>query len=491
MNFRTKMKKIGLLTIAAACCIFTSCNRENQITLQEEEETAEEGNVIFRFETPETNASILTRGSDVVDEGEPEERKLNTVILYLFDAGTKSFFCSYKIDNLTEEKSAFHTKKFTIEPGRYDIFAVGNAKTLIQASNEDELFASIDAETYKEGQLSVIPDGGFLMTNRDTTDLTWNIEKKVKGETVQEITISLDRCVARMEVAKSDEVYELKDEVDIVYAKVSVDSCYFLNLATSFYTFRHAAELNDLTEPSWTVPVNFVEISRDTRQYICDPYFFKKKVDSEGFDNADKFYVHHQGMAGKEAKFSALTQEYKDNRIYGLENCTLQEAQKNGYSTGILFKASLTPNDNVWKLESGELQKASAADYDTLYYINYNFYTSVEALIKKGVKATTDMSEDDLLKLGVKTFKGSEGKFTCYYKYWIRHFDNNNPTVMGVMEFGIVRNNLYKMKVSKISGLGAGKIEDDPDTPDENETYISVSLNVNPWIIRDNQNITL
>lgn len=64
---------------------------------------------------------------------------------------------------------------------------------------------------------------------------------------------------------------------------------------------------------------------------------------------------------------------------------------------------------------------------------------------------------------------------------------------MGVMEFGIVRNNLYRMLVTNVSDLGDGDPELIPnnDTPDEGETKLKVILNVKPWIVRDLTNIVL
>jgi hypothetical protein len=56
---------------------------------------------------------------------------------------------------------------------------------------------------------------------------------------------------------------------------------------------------------------------------------------------------------------------------------------------------------------------------------------------------------------------------------------------MGVMEFAIVRNNLYQMLVTNITGLGDADITIVPDKPDEGETYLKVVLNVTPWSLRD------
>ena len=64
---------------------------------------------------------------------------------------------------------------------------------------------------------------------------------------------------------------------------------------------------------------------------------------------------------------------------------------------------------------------------------------------------------------------------------------------MGIMEFAVVRNNVYKLCVDKISILGhpadPGKDPDpvDPNEPDENsDVYFTVSVQVLPWVVRVN-----
>ncbi len=52
----------------------------------------------------------------------------------------------------------------------------------------------------------------------------------------------------------------------------------------------------------------------------------------------------------------------------------------------------------------------------------------------------------------------SDDKFNSgyffYYYYWNRHNDNGMPATMGPMEFGVVRNNVYKLAVTNIKRLG-------------------------------------
>ncbi len=83
--------------------------------------------------------------------------------------------------------------------------------------------------------------------------------------------------------------------------------------------------------------------------------------------------------------------------------------------------------------------------------------------------------------------------YYCYYYYWNRHNDNLIPGQMGPMEFAVVRNNVYKLAVTKISQLGHPRIAENdpddpkPDTPDEKgDVYMTVECEVLPWVVRIN-----
>lgn len=83
--------------------------------------------------------------------------------------------------------------------------------------------------------------------------------------------------------------------------------------------------------------------------------------------------------------------------------------------------------------------------------------------------------------------------YYCYYYYWNRHNNNNQAGIMGVMEFAVVRNNVYKLAVTGIKQLGHPRIpandpdNPNPDTPDESgNIYITVTCQVLPWVVRVN-----
>ncbi|MDE6810925.1 MAG: Mfa1 fimbrilin C-terminal domain-containing protein, partial [Muribaculaceae bacterium] len=96
-------------------------------------------------------------------------------------------------------------------------------------------------------------------------------------------------------------------------------------------------------------------------------------------------------------------------------------------------------------------------------------------------------------------YQGAEDReigwgYYCYYYYWNHHNDNLNNTVLGPMEIAVVRNNVYKLAVTRLNILGHPRIPENdpdsptPDTPDEKgDIYMQVSVRVVPWVVRFNQ----
>ena len=164
----------------------------------------------------------------------------------------------------------------------------------------------------------------------------------------------------------------------------------------------------------------------------------------------------------------------------------LAPSQKNGYSTGVLFQAKMEPYDNVYSLNKtkDELVKVSnPADYaEEIYFYDYQFFNSADALKFYINKFGTVTPQSEAQK-----FNKTDDGYYCYYNYWIRHLNNYKDNEMGVMEFGIVRNNYYRMLVTGVKDLGFDgtfMIEPNPDIPDEGEAKLKVVLNVKPWVLR-------
>ena len=491
----------ALLVLGIALC---GCSQRDDIANGGNEGTeAQDGvNVVFRLQTNGLT-SLTTRSTEDSYshvQGTAEEYKVNSARVYLFDAPTKLFAKSVLLTNLTRAGSdvngniIYEAEHVAVPQGTYDIFVTANTDRIINKKTEDEFLADIDSMSYARGQIEDI-SGGVIMTNRASDNLgVVFMNSPQNNDNV--VSISLERVVARLDIAKGADSFQLTDDNSRLYATVTLTGYYVVNLAKYYYSYRHTAVLTNLDEPKWNINEHFGNVN-DVNGYVIDPDFFKKTIDAAGFDNSDKYFEHFFGdynnpQAITWTPFKPAGDAPQYNTVYCLENCTLAPAQKNGYSTGVVFKAKVEPYNNVYHLSADgnlELVTDKSKYPEVMYYYNYKFYDSAEALAS--VLDVASVSEKTIDMYQARKFEKSDEGYMCYYTYWIRHMDNYKPTVMGVMEFGIVRNNLYRMLVTNVSGLGYHEQPVDPDTPDEGETYLKVVLNVKPWIVRDLTNIVL
>ena len=69
-----------------------------------------------------------------------------------------------------------------------------------------------------------------------------------------------------------------------------------------------------------------------------------------------------------------------------------------------------------------------------------------------------------------------------YYPIMIKH-DDTDQIYNEYREFGVVRNSVYDVHISKVNNPGYPNVpKPDPGTKDEDEDkYLSIRINVNPW----------
>lgn len=95
-----------------------------------------------------------------------------------------------------------------------------------------------------------------------------------------------------------------------------------------------------------------------------------------------------------------------------------------------------------------------------------------------------DQNEDTstreaLQPYGTRTYEDA----TCYYTWWVRHSNDNDDTKKGIMEYAIVRNNIYKLTVNSIYSLGG-------PVPGEDENII-LDVYVNDWLLLDPETLPM
>lgn len=494
------MKNKILLLLLASVLLCGCSQREEADGDDNSQFTIDNTLVMFRLQTNTVSSTRSAEDSYDHVQGTADEYKVFNARVYLFDARTKLFAKSVLLTNLTRAGSdangniIYEAEHVSVPQGTYDIFVTANTDRQIRKNTEEEFLADIDSLTYVRGQIEDISKG-IVMSNRACDNLGIVLANNPENND-NVVNVTLERVLARIDIAKSADAFQLTDAVGSQYATVTLDGYYIVNLSKYYFSYRHTAVLTSLTEPVWNLSEHFGNVN-DVDGYVIDPYFFRKTIDAEAFDNTDKYFVHFFGdynnpnaVAWKTFPPVSTTPQY--NTAYCPENCALAPAQKNGYSTGVIFRARIEPYNNVYHLTADgilELVTDKTKYPEVLYYFNYKFYDSAEALAAAIGIASVPAADLDIYQ--ARKFEKSDDGYRCYYPYWIRHLDNYNNTVMGVMEFGVVRNNLYRMLITNVSGLGYYELPVNPNTPDEGETYLKVVLNVKPWIVRDLTNIVL
>lgn len=191
-----------------------------------------------------------------------------------------------------------------------------------------------------------------------------------------------------------------------------------------------------------------------------------------------------------------------ENTIPAADAQNSTAAQKIGITTGVVFKGTFTPantevwNGNVIYLYNGVVYGDFTAlkAYVTKYpeSVVAKAFNKIDALknatnpdLKTNLLANLTSAQRDGFKAYVPD--ADTNTYTMYYFYYNRHNSNGNNSQMGENEFGVVRNNVYKLQVTTCGSLGAPDFPENPDHPDEEESaYFTVSCHVMPWTVRIN-----
>lgn len=215
--------------------------------------------------------------------------------------------------------------------------------------------------------------------------------------------------------------------------------------------------------------------------------------DEDGTVTGDDHYETDQTKPGV-GKFMA----------YCFENSTDLDHQTHGLSTGISFVARMYKTNN-----NGTLSEPVTRLYR---YGNNNLFESLAAIQqafgesfmsdkfnefvdKEKSEGITSITEQDLASLAEAEDGGEQielynDNICYYYTTEIKHFDNGDNSVLGNMEFAIMRNNIYSLAVTGINMVGDPAVVPTPGTPDENptpeEARLDVQVKILPWIVRYN-----
>lgn len=378
-------------------------------------------------------------------------------------------------------------------------------------------------------------NGSFMMTNASITQNTLPTASAITQNTEENPfdlgTVEIERVTSRFDFrATNNNVYPITEVgEDVAKAQVTLDGMAMVNIAKEYYVLpRVSADgLNENaticgaeTPSMWVVSPNST-FKLNPVWANSDQYFFNATgTYTTGFDFTTLNYTTVASILskGEDNDDNWTLGEGIDKTGYHIWRYTTENtipksdkyaAQKHGITTAIYFRANLTAAEgNTTLAEAMEAGHVLYALNGVLYgdkaavekYIATNKVSSLaeewaKAAVADNLDANGDLRGHGASEITIYRAEGTAGNYTypMYYCYYNRHNDNLDNNVMAPMEFGTVRNNVYKLAITNIMHYGhPGKPGDDPDPedpddPDEDpEIWFSVDLHVLPWVVRVN-----
>lgn len=419
------------------------------------------------------------------------------------------------------------------------VFVVCNPATDFKANTLFEGYGSVTADDLTL-EKSIAEKNAFLMTNAELSKAV-TIPKDLKrynspSNPFDLGVVKVERTAARFDYKSvaADDTYQIQDPKTVngkVRPSVSIKltDMALVNMSKNYYWLRRVADAKDATTLAEYDPDKISLCGVETpRNYVVDTDA-ADKLDNKyisfhyPFSNTD-FSANNDPTTFSYTPISSIVTDdnwsgtdkdgnqldgYKIWRYVTENTLPSIDSQKNQYSTGVVFKG---------KMVEGEEQGAtSLLSGNKAYVFNNVLYgswaqvreaaelknTDTEAALVDPVlntayqiaNATVKENESDpdkttAVSAGFTVYEkdSQTDDFNVYYYYWNRHNDNQDPNDMDIMEFAVVRNNVYKLSVESIKKFGhPGEPTGDPDDPDEdNEVYFRVGVQVLPWVVRVN-----
>lgn len=378
----------------------------------------------------------------------------------------------------------------------------------------------------------------FVMTSAADATLTLNSNPESDPA---KATVNVERMAARLDY-KAEASYTCTDPK---YSGATVEitgAALVNNLTAGSYLLKRVADDVNGTNLSYlgdeTADANYVATN-----YVLDPWTASKNGNLYGtwFMNGSS---DPNGWAGYVQPGTSVSDGWL--RIgYTLENTTAADAAGSDYSTGVVFKAKFNPqgvanyqggatffalgthlfasmedmmtyvygadfsqfDDKIDACDNWAAVKnfaASLLDNDPSGYkafllgqdeaqdlaqvkesLKWSAYMLSKCGYSKDENGKVVLDQNDkvtriaLKPYGTRTYEDA----TCYYTWWVRHSNDNDDTKKGIMEYAIVRNNIYKLTVNSIYSLGN-------DVPGEDENII-LDVYVNDWLLLDPETLPM
>ena len=495
------MKFNHFLTAAAAMLVLLSCNKE---PLTQE---GNSGNLYMQFSvkmlstrsSTDTNPDSNSDANPDIEVGLDKENKISTVDIALVKDDQY-----YVAEDVTPSAASadtyvasFNSVKLTAG-AKYKVYIYANCSAPAEF-NIDEVSNAKVAE--------MTADNKFWMTNAYSANEV-TLPSDLAPYTQPNTPLSLGAHTVERSMARFD--YKQAAAFDMgAGLTLTLTEAALINQSKAHYMFRRVtADANTtsaITVGGAEIPTNWV-VDTDWSNKVAANFDAQLEAPSTWTWTSLASLTTDDNYTG-DYKIWCYA---KENTIPGIDK------QKHDVSTGVVFKAELAPGEGA-----STAVKDAMADGKRIYVFNnvlYGAWSDVKAAAEAGTDATlqaaynqaaatiaadaTEPKGADAAAAGFTGYSPKDGKYYNYYYYWNRHNDNLDNKLMGIMEFAVVRNNVYKLAVNSINRFGHPTPPDpsnpdpdpepdpdpvDPDDPDESVNYyFNVTVKVLPWTVRIN-----
>lgn len=210
---------------------------------------------------------------------------------------------------------------------------------------------------------------------------------------------------------------------------------------------------------------------------------FKAKFHPKGVANytdGATFFEHGTTLYASMEDMMKVFYGKKFDQLGNIANCsTWGEVRQ--FITSTLLNDDPSGYDKYLEgLAKGKADADAVADASSLTWSNYMLYECGYSKDENGVVLDQKgkVTRIALQPYGTRTYEDA----TCYYTWWVRHSNDNDDTKKGIMEYAIVRNNIYKLTVKSVYSLG------DPVPGDKG---LRVNVYVNNWLLLDPETLPM
>jgi hypothetical protein len=267
-----------------------------------------------------------------------------------------------------------------------------------------------------------------------------------------------------------------------------LDGYVLTNLNKQVYWVRHHLTA-DATEP---VPFG---VMGDNGAYLADPFTVNKNTDAKAYSTW--FYNDYASINENITKGTVSASVFTSLTAEAAVDNTTHDANKLGITLGYCFENAVMATQQSGEKSTGITFRGKIYDTDgqsvgTIYKYKEGFYKTLDAIIAAypgdaNIKSLSDANTTDnavIREAGIEVYENG----TCYYSSLIKHFEYPESTVAANrhMEYAIMRNNIYVLKVSSFNEIGTSTVVPAPGVDQTEKVYLKLKATILPWVVRFN-----